>query len=277
MFKSKKYDDETLKHLHKVQLMILKDFINICEENHINYFVYGGTLLGTIRHKGFIPWDDDIDVIMFRNDFEKFNNFMSNNPNKKYNFFNVLNEETYHYTFGRLSLKNTLFEEEWCAQVNYTQNIFIDIFILDNVPNNKIKRFIHKWSSFTLNQLTMYSLIKFDNTSKLKKTVQNAIYYLLKILPISPNSIKLKCVKSFSKYAKDECDQVCDFPAICQMPIYNKKDWLPLKKAKFENIEVNIPNNPDSILTRIYGNYMELPPKEKRFRCAPEKIDFGKY
>ena len=61
------------------------------------------------------------------------------------------------------------------------------------------------------------------------------------------------------------------------MPIYNKKDWFPIKKAKFEDIEVNIPNNPDKILTRIYGNYMELPPEESRFRPAPEKIDFGKY
>lgn len=277
MVKSKKYNDATLKHLQKVQIMILKDFIKICEENNINYFVYGGTLLGTIRHEGFIPWDDDIDVIMFRKDFEKFNKIMENKPNQKYNFFNVLNEETYHYTFARLFLKNTLYEEDWNNQVDYVQNIYIDIFILDNVPNNSIKRFIHKWSSFTLNQLTMYSIIKFDNTSKLKKIVQNAIYYLLKILPVSPNSIKLKCVKTFSKYVNEECDQVCDFPAICQMPIYNKKDWLPLKKAKFENMEVNIPNNPDSILTRIYGNYMELPPKEKRFRYAPEKIEFGEY
>lgn len=277
MVKSKKYDDATLKHLQKVQQMILKDFIEICEENNITYFVYGGTLLGTVRHEGFIPWDDDIDVIMFRKDFEKFNKIMTNNPQKKYNFFNVLNEETYHYTFARMFLKNTIYEEDWNDQVNYTQNIYIDIFILDNVPNNRIKRFIHKWSSFTLNQLTMYSIIKFDNTSKLKKSVQNAIYYILKILPISSNSIKSKCVKTFSKYVNEECDQVCDFPAICQMPIYNKKDWLPLKKAKFENMEVNIPNNPDSILTRIYGNYMELPPKEKRFRYAPEKIDFGEY
>ena len=138
MVKCKKYNDATLKHLQKVQLMILKDFIKICEENKINYFVYGGTLLGTIRHEGFIPWDDDIDVIMFRKDFEKFNKIMTNKPNKKYNFFNVLNEETYHYTFARLFLKNTLYEEDWNNQVNYTQNIYMDIFILDNVSLSRL-------------------------------------------------------------------------------------------------------------------------------------------
>ena len=174
-------------------------------------------------------------------------------------------------------MKNTILAEWWADQVDYTPNIFIDIFILDNVPNNKIKRKIHLYKGFILNQLTLYAYIKFENESTLKKIFQQTIHYLLKIIPVSPYSIKKRCVKVYSKYKDKECDAVCDFPAICQLPVYNKKDLLPLKKAKFEDIEVNIPNNPDKILTRIYGNYMELPPKDKRFRPAPEKIDFGKY
>lgn len=277
MFKSKRYDDETLKHLQKVQINILKDFINICEENNITYFIYGGSLLGTIRHQGFIPWDDDIDVIMFRKDFEKLNEILEKDLDEKYDYFNILNEDTYFYTWARLTLKDTLFAEWWADQVDYTPNIFLDIFILDNVPNNKIKRKIHLSRGFILNQLTLYSYIKFENESTLKKLLQQTIHYLLKIIPISPFSIKKKCVKVYSKYKNEKCDAVCDFPAMCQLPVYDKKDFLPLKKAKFEDIEVNIPNNPDKILTRIYGDYMELPPKDKRFRPAPEKIDFGKY
>lgn len=277
MFKSKRYDEETLKHLQKVQIMILKDFIKICEENNLTYFVYGGTLLGTIRHQGFIPWDDDIDVIMFRDEFEKLNKILETEINEKYHFVNVLNEETYHFTWGRLFLKNTILKEWWWEQVDYTPNIFIDVFILDNIPDNKIKRFIHMKSSFILNQLTMYAFIKFDNDSKFKKIIQQTIHYLLKILPISSYSIKKKCVNTYKKYQFEDCEQVCDFPAICQMPIYDKKDWLPLKTAKYEDIYVNIPNNPDKILTRIYGDYMKLPPKESRFRPAPEEIDFGEY
>ena len=184
MFKSKRYDDDTLKHLQKVQMMIFKDFIKICEENNITYFIYGGSLLGTIRHRGFIPWDDDIDVIMFRKDFDKLNEIMKTKLDEKYDFFNVLNEESYFYTFGRLTLKGTLFEEWWADQVNYTPNIFIDIFILDNVPDNKFKRFFHMQTSFLLNQLTMYSYIKYDNFSKLKKIIQQTAHYLLKIIPI---------------------------------------------------------------------------------------------
>ncbi len=277
MFKSKRYDDKTLKHLQQVQMKILKYFIEVCEENNLTYFIYGGSLLGTIRHKGFIPWDDDIDVIMFREDFEKLNNIFEKNIDSKFSFINVLNEETFPYTFARLLLKNTEFSEWWHDQVDFKQNIFMDIFILDNIPNSKFKRFIHKWKSFTLNQFTMYSLIKFDNTSKLKKIIQNIAYYLIKILHIPPYSIKKKCVESFSKYEHEHCDEVCDFPAVCQMPVYYKTDWLPPRKAQFEDIEVNIPNDYDKILKRTYGDYMSLPPEESRWRPAPEKIDFGEY
>ncbi|WP_330009122.1 LicD family protein [Methanobrevibacter sp.] len=275
--KSQHYDDETLKHLQKVQLMMLKDFIEICEANEINYFAIGGTLLGSIRHEGFIPWDDDIDVLMFREDFEKLNQHMNNKPNDKYRLINVLNEETYHFTWGRFNLKNTKIEDWWTSQVNYTVNLYIDIFIMDKIPDNKIKRFIHRWSCFTLNQMVQYSLVKFENESKLKQIIQQGAYYFLKILPISPMTIKRKCIKTYRKYENDECKLYCDFPSVMHMPIYNPNDFLPVKKSKFEDIEVNVPKNYDKILTKLYGDYMQLPPEDKRYNPAHYKIDFGEY
>ena len=273
MFKSKKYDDETLKHLQKVQLMMLKDF----EDNDITYFVNGGTLLGTIRHQGFIPWDDDIDLMMFREDFDKLNKVMSENFNEKYHLIDVLNEETYHYTWARFTLKNTILNEWWADQVDYTVNIFIDIFILYGLPKNNVKRFIHKWRCFALNQMVSYSIVKFKNESRIKEIIQQLAYYLMKIVPVSTSALKRHCIKVYRKYKDDESDEVCDFPALVLLPIYKRNDWLPAKKAKFEDIEVNVPNNPDAILTIIYGDYMKLPPEDKRFRPAPEKIDFGEY
>ena len=277
MLKSKRYDDDTLKHLQQVEIKILKYFIEICEKNNLTYFMYAGSLLGAIRHQGFIPWDDDIDVIMFREDFEKLNKILENDLDEKYHFFNVLNEETYHYTWGRLTLKNTLFKEWWGDQVDYTPNIFLDIFILDNVPKDKYKKFIQKWKSFTLNMLTSYSILKFKNDSKLKEIFQQTIYYLIKILPVSPSTIKKACVNSFKKYQYEDCEEVCDFPSENMMQMSFRSDWLPLKKAKFEDMEVNIPNNYDKILRMDFNNYMELPPEDSRFNPAPEEIDFGEY
>ena len=277
MIKSKRYDEETLKHLQQVELKILKYFIEVCEENDLTYFLYAGSLLGVIRHQGFIPWDDDIDVIMFREDFEKLNKIFEKNLDEKYRFFNVLNEETYHYTWGRLTLKNTLFKEWWADQVDYTPNIFIDIFILDNIPSNRFKKFIHKWTSFSLNQMTMYSILKYENESKLKEIIQQTIYYILKIIPISTMAIKKKCVNSFSKYQYEDCEEVCDFPSENMMQMSFRSDWLPLKRGEFEDITVNIPNNYDKILRMDFNDYMELPPKESRFNPAPLEIDFGEY
>ena len=277
MLKSKRYDDDTLKHLQQVEIKILKYFIEVCEENDLTYFMYAGSLLGAIRHQGFIPWDDDIDVIMFREDFEKLNKILEKDLNEKYNFFNVLNEETYHYTWGRLTLKNTLFKEWWGDQVDYTPNIFLDIFILDNVPKDKYKKFIQKWKSYTLNMLTSYSIIKFKNDSKLKEIIQQTIYYLIKILPVSPSTIKKACVNSYTKYQYEDCEEVCDFPSENMMQMSFRSDWLPLKKAKFEDMEVNIPNNYDKILRMDFNNYMEFPPEDSRFNPAPEEIDFGEY
>lgn len=277
MLKSKRYDEETLKHLQQVDLKILKYFIEICEEHNLTYFMYAGSLLGVIRHQGFIPWDDDIDVIMFREDFEKLNEVLEKDIDEEYKFFNVLNEEKYHYTWGRLLLKNTLFKEWWGDQVDYTPNIYIDIFILDNIPSNKFKKFFHKWMCFLLNMLTSYSIIKFKNDSKLKEVIQQTFYYILKILPISSTTIKKKCVDSFTKYQYEDCDEVCDFPSEFIMPISFRADWVPVKRAKFEDIEVNIPNNYDKILKRDYNDYMKLPPEESRFNSPPEEIDFGRY
>lgn len=277
MFKTKRYNDETLKHLQKVQKMMLKDFIKICEENDILYFVNGGTLLGTIRHGGFIPWDDDIDLMMFRKDFEKLNKLMSEKPNEKYRLINVLNEETYHYTWARFTLLNTELREWWADQVDYNVNIFIDIFILDNLPDNKIKRFIFKWRCYALNHMCNYSIVKFQNESKPTEMIQQLAYYILKIIPISPMTIKKRCIKTYKKYEDYESDEVCDFPALVLLPIYKRSDWLPPRKAQFDELEVNVPNNPDAILKMIYGDYMKLPPEDKRFRPAPEKIDFGEY
>ena len=97
------YDSDELDHLKNVELMILKDFIKICEDNNIEYISYGGTTLGAVRHEGFIPWDDDIDVIMFREEYEKFVKVMESNPSEKYTLITLDNTEDYFYYLSKFS------------------------------------------------------------------------------------------------------------------------------------------------------------------------------
>ena len=136
-------DAETLQHIKDVELLILKDFIDICDENNIDYFLFFGTEIGAVRHQGFIPWDDDIDVIMFRDDYEKFLKIMEGLNNEKYMVFDIRYDEQYFFQFGRLSLNGTYWAEYWDSQVDFKLGIHIDLFILDKVPNNKIKRLLY--------------------------------------------------------------------------------------------------------------------------------------
>ena len=105
----KKYNDNDLKHLQNVELMILKDVIDFCDKHNINYYMYAGSALGAIRHKGFIPWDDDIDIILFRKDFEKFLSLASK-LDSKYGLLSF-NQENYPYPFLKVFLKGTVLQK----------------------------------------------------------------------------------------------------------------------------------------------------------------------
>ena len=130
---------------------------------------------------------------------------------------------------------------------------------------------------FHIKSINNVSILKYENESKLKEIIQQTIYYILKIIPFSPSTIKKKCVNSFSKYQYEDCEEGCDFLSENMMQMSFRSDWFPLKRGKFEDIEVNIPNNYDKILRMDFDDYMELPPEESRFNPAPEEIDFGEY
>ncbi|MBE6499191.1 MAG: LicD family protein [Methanobrevibacter thaueri] len=273
------YDDKTLKHLQNTELMILKDFIEICEDNNLDYYIYGGSLIGAIRHKGFIPWDDDLDVIMFREDYDKFKKIFNESYNDKYYLLCKETEEDYFYLFSKLVLKGTIFEEEWVNQVNFNLGINIDIFVLDDLSDNKIKRYIQLKKAFFYSKIIIMSKIKVPNLSFIPRTITNIIQLFLKLFNIKPADIQKRYSKFIMKYHNPDAKDVFDVSVTVEEypQIFNKKGFKPIQKAQFEDIMVNIPNNYDEILTSIYGDYMKLPPKEDRYNHITRQIDFGKY
>ena len=173
------YDDNSLKHLQNLELMILKDFIKFCDENNLKYYLYGGSLLGAVRHEGFIPWDDDIDVIMFRDDFEKFKKLFLSKANDKYELLTNEVYDDYFLLFSKLMLKNTLFEEWWVNQVNFNVGINIDIFVLDYVSDNKFKCFFQTKVSRFLDRVLTMSSVKLEGYSFLIQNICNFIHFIL--------------------------------------------------------------------------------------------------
>ena len=267
----KKYDSKELKHLQNIQLMILKDIIDLCEKNNIDYFAIGGTALGSVRHKGFIPWDDDIDIGMLRSDYDKFLKICKTQLNDNYYVLNDQTEKNFFLPFTKICLKDTIYEEWWIKQVNIEEGIFVDIFVFENTPNNKIRRFIYKWWAIFLNTMVILSTVKYENPNKRNEFIQHIIYYILQILPLSPSK------QYFKKYKNSNVKH--DYVFYPYVPFFIKKsDIEPLKKLQFEKIKLNVINNVDAMLYDFYGDdYMKLPPEEKRYNHKPDKIDFGKY
>ena len=127
---------EILDKLHITHIKILDEIVRICDENKLNYFLIGGTLLGAVRHKGFIPWDDDLDIAMPRKDYDKFLNIAKKQINNNYILeYNKTNRK-YWLPFAKVRLKNTLYVENTIKNYETNKEIWVDIFPIDNVKKD---------------------------------------------------------------------------------------------------------------------------------------------
>ena len=270
------YDEDVINHIKEVELMILKDFVEICDKNDIEYYLIYGTQIGAIRHQGFIPWDDDVDVLLFREDYEKFLKVMEGNPSEKYTIFDSRYDEEYFFQFGRMSLNGTYWAEYWDSQVSFKLGIHIDLFILDNLPDNTIKRWLFIQKCYVLARLYSVSVLTFDDYSKIFSFLLNLTHKFLRTFGFGPKYFQKKLYKLFTKYNSNNGEYVTDL-TLKERVIFKRTDFKPPKKALFEGIEMNIPNDDYNTLTPIYGDYMQLPPEEERVNHVLNKIDFGKY
>ena len=268
--------DELLQHIKDVELLILKDFIGICDENDIDYYLFFGTEIGAVRHQGFIPWDDDIDVAIFREDYEKFLKVMEEKNWDKYTVYDCRYNEEYFFQFGRLSLNGTYWSEFWDKYVSFKMGMHIDLFILDKVPKNKIKRFLFMKLCLALCKMQAISMIKFDDGSKIVKTIVNVLHSVFNVVGLTPKFFQKRLTKFFRRHENDNSEFFADL-TMNEQPYFKVTDFKPAKKVKFEDIEAYIPNNQDATLGQIFGDYMQLPPEEERVAHILNEIEFGKY
>ena len=271
--KLKEYDSpETLKKLHDIELMILSDFIDICEKNNLTYFAAWGTALGAIRHKGFIPWDDDVDIIMFRKDYNKFLKIIKNN--EKYDFFAMENTNDYYKVFGKLSLKGTKFHDFWYENASFIMGINIDILIIDFVPNNSLlKRIYIKKRDF--NRKLSWILEVLNSDMYVSKNKERVGRFLKKIFAFIGINQKLLLKQYTNLFNEDNSSsEVCEVNDRVIFPRYLFDNVITVP---FEHIEINVPKDFDVYLKIMYGDYMKIPPVEERFNHYSGELDFGKY
>ena len=247
--------------MKRIELNILIYFTEVCEENNLRYYLGGGTLLGAVRHKGFIPWDDDIDVMMPRPDFQKLLSLSINNEN-----YNIIKPGTagYYYNFAKLVDTRTILEEKGIKRIDGL-GVYIDIFPLDGMPETPDAR---KKRFKELNSIRK----RINNTCLLRpKFHRNPFAYLnaCRIYNSNKNidlsSLQKKYLDSALKNSFDDSEFV-----FAAGGAYGARDIFPGKwfekeiELQFENLSVKAFNGYDFYLTQLYGDYMTLPPEDKR-------------
>lgn len=260
-------DDQVRVKLREVQLQILDEIVRICNENNLRYCLTGGTCLGAVRHKGFIPWDDDIDIIMPRADFNRFIEIGNRIKDSDYFLDYYTTNPSYGRCFAKYCKHNTLFIEPNGLQ----QAIYVDIFIQDKVPgpeftiSSKLPSLIHKLDAITT--IRREGLRGRDFKTKI-------FYYLTRWIPTQ------WFFKWETRLMMRYEDTNAQFYLNYGSPYSLIKETLPISEfepytqLEFEGKMYNVPRNFNLYLSNIYGDYMTLPPLEKRRTHYPQLISF---
>ena len=268
-----KINNKTKKKLQEVQLEILEEVVRICEKHNIQYFLMAGTLLGAVRHKGFIPWDDDLDIGMTRLDYNKFNKVASKELNSRYYLHNHKTDPEYWCPFTKVRKNNTEMNEKILVDVNTHKGIYIDIFPFDNADSRN--------GFFVKIQGKMSLVITYIIWCKLKgeKVSLFSRKFIKALLMLIPNNILIKIqnwVVSLNK--NDNSKYLISFSGVYgyEKESFTRNKLFPLKKVEFEKKLYYGFHDNSYYLTRMYDDYMRLPPVEERTNHMALNISFSK-
>lgn len=276
--------DEDLQHLKRVFLEMYKDIYAVCCKYGLTVMLNGGTALGAVRHQGFIPWDDDFDLMLPREDYNKLIEVFDAELGDKYDISVPRPNKRSLALFMRVMKKGTIVRSVVTDEVGDPCGIAIDIHPIDRMPDNKFCRNL-KCKLLNLIRILALSVNIYKRKNKQFKAVfmyswSTKIYYWVRW------TIGLVCsvfgrdnwyrffvrVSSSSKGEKYICIPSC---ALCEKELQPREVFFPPRKAVFEGLEVYIPNDYDAYLRKQYGDYMTLPPEEKRQRHYYLELDFG--
>lgn len=269
--------DGKLENIQQILLGFLLEVDRICKKHNIKYFLGGGSLLGAVRHKGFIPWDDDADVMMLRKDYDK---FLSVLPDELpgYLFAQTQeNEKNSHFPFTKLRINHTILSTEFSSRFNIHNGIFLDVLAQDYTSNNSFFRKIHMHAVASSRWLVLNKWRKtpVDANSKISSFCANVLKAIFPLRFLQWVQNKLMSLYKNKKNAKFLFDSMGRNVSKGAFPA----EWLDEAIwVDFENTKLPIPKEYDKYLTYLYGDYMKMiPVSERHVSHDIKQIDLGEY
>jgi len=271
--------DYELEKIHELELRIACEIKRICEKNNIRYFLTAGTLLGAVRHAGFIPWDDDMDIGMLREDFIRFEEVCKTQLGEEFFLQTWDSDSDYPYSFAKVRLNGTHIEEAFSQEGHSHDGLFVDIFPFDNAPDDEKLRKKHARQYFFYKRL-LWVKKGYGTNMKSESFRQLVRFYLFKLISLffSYERGKAKFYKIQTKYNNIPTKKVVTDGSYKYNKECIERKWVEnLGPVKFEDVEFLSYNEKEEYLTYFYGDYMKLPPEDKRNRHQRGSVDFGKY
>lgn len=281
---SKQYEPEVLRKLQLAQCRILEDYIKICQENNLDYFIFAGCAIGVERHGGFIPWDDDIDIGMLREDYEKFKRIAIKEYSEKYTILEIDQDDGFPFLNMEFKRNGTRNIPEIFKNCDVDMGIDVAIYPFDNVADNPRLRKRQLRNVFVWHKIKI--LREFGHPVLFikgwKKKVVSVICVLahafLKFFGVSHKFINKQYLKSALKYNNSKTEWVSCFFGTTPMENAMRRDEIfPLAEKRFEYLSVKVPGKNHECLTRKFGDYMIIPPVEKQKNHVPYILEFGPY
>jgi lipopolysaccharide cholinephosphotransferase len=253
-----------LKEMQLMQIEILKQVGKLCEENDLRHYMIGGTCLGAVRHSGFIPWDDDIDIGLPRPDYDKLELICRAQLPERYTYVNYKDDFRIPNNISKVYDNRTVLIEEARQEYQVELGVYIDIFPLDGVPSSPLTREVHYYKTYFLKSLMQINSMDNSRRRSLLKKVLIAFVQMLM------NDRILKAVhdcfeNTVRKYQYCTSQEICNYSGAWGKRELIPRDWIGEGATLvFEDVSLKVFREYRKYLSRLYGDYLKLPPIEKQ-------------
>ncbi len=275
-------DPELLARIQRATTHVLAELDRVCGELGIRYTVYGGTAIGAVRHQGFIPWDDDVDVCMPRPDYERFLREAPDAVGEDFVVTSQASHRDYPKTFAVMGLRGTEFVPAAARGREFPVPIGVDVFPLDRMPVD------HRVYQAQNRRTWVWGRLLFLHGSATPETgltgavgavasgIFRTTHRALHTFRVTPGALHRHWEKAARRYEDTASPLLGDYSTQDPRRWSAREDELfPTVRVPFEGISVELPHAYDAILTRGYGDYMTLPPEEERVNHDAARVDFG--